>query len=319
MPGVKNRSAGSLWAVTCFYNPMGNEHRLVNYHTFRQRLNAPLVTVELAYNEEFQLNESDVEILIQLHAKDVLWQTERLFNLAIQAVPRDCQKIAWIDCDIVFQRDDWASATSQLLDRFALVQLYEKLYDLRRHASFAQVNLEHADWAAVSVVSALAAGKSAPDVLRLDVSSATGRSRAVSGGAWAARREVIDEHGLYDACILAGNDRARACAAMGHFDAAIENWLMNARQAEHYMAWAKPFFNTVRGNIGYVEGSVMHLWHGNMLHRNSIRRYDGLQEFDFDPFCDIAIAPNGCWQWNTNKSAMHEYVREYLESREEAG
>src|SRR5262245_24288280 len=97
---------GKLWAITCYFNPVGYRRRLENYLTFRQRLRAPLITVELSYGETFQLARGSAEILIQLRGQDVLWQKERLLNVALAAVPPACDKIAWLDCDVVFERSD---------------------------------------------------------------------------------------------------------------------------------------------------------------------------------------------------------------------
>jgi hypothetical protein len=295
---------------------MGNKYRRGNYDTFRRRLNAPLVTVELAYDDqEFQLNDSDADILIQIRTAHVLWQTERLFNHAFAAVPSDCQKIAWIDCDFVFLEDDWSDSASELLDRFALVQLYEYLIDEKQDGDSRPLN--SSDTTANSIASLLAKGEPITDLLRMNVSPNTGRNKGVAGGAWAARRDLLDKHGIYDACLLAGNDRAVVAAALGRFDITISNWLMNQRTAEHYLEWALPFYETVQGEIGFAPGTALHLWHGDPAHRAAkIRRYDGLVEFNFDPVHDIAIDDNGCWRWNSNKPDLHNYVHTFLTQRE---
>ena len=104
--------------------------RLSNFEIFRERLNVPLVAVELAYDFDFQLQDQDAEILIQLRGGAVLWQKERLLNLALQALPRQCRKIAWLDCDVIFGAADWAGLVSELLDRFALAQIFKRVHYL---------------------------------------------------------------------------------------------------------------------------------------------------------------------------------------------
>jgi hypothetical protein len=47
------RGAGGLWAITSYFNPMGYRRRLANDRVFRENLNVPLVTIELAYGPEF--------------------------------------------------------------------------------------------------------------------------------------------------------------------------------------------------------------------------------------------------------------------------
>jgi hypothetical protein len=75
----------------------------------------------------------------------------------------------------------------------------------------------------------------------------------------------------------------------------------------------------VRGEIGYLESYILHLWHGNVGDRRSRSRHEGLQKYQFDPFIDIARGPNGCWRWNTPKREMHDYIRRYFSSRREDG
>jgi len=58
----------NLWAITCYFNPVGYRRRLQNYRTFRQRLKVPLVTVELSFGQEFQLSSGDADVVVQLHS-----------------------------------------------------------------------------------------------------------------------------------------------------------------------------------------------------------------------------------------------------------
>ena len=96
------QSGNDLWAITCYFNPMRYQRRLANFRIFRDRLQLPLVAVELAYGQEFELQAQDAEILIQLRDGAVLWQKERLLNIALQALPSSCHRVAWLDCDIFF-------------------------------------------------------------------------------------------------------------------------------------------------------------------------------------------------------------------------
>src|SRR5688500_17208469 len=105
----------ALWAITCYFNPVGYRRRLENYRTFRQRLKVPLVTVELSLDERFQLASGDADILVQLQNPSILWQKERLLNVALESLPDGCDKVAWLDCDIVFESYDWAERASRAL------------------------------------------------------------------------------------------------------------------------------------------------------------------------------------------------------------
>ena len=76
-----------LWAITSYFNPAGYNTRLANYRAFRARLKVPLVTVEASFDGRVQLRAGDAEILVQRTARDVLWQKERLLNVALGFLP----------------------------------------------------------------------------------------------------------------------------------------------------------------------------------------------------------------------------------------
>ncbi len=124
-----NRTS-DLWAITSYFNPFQSERRRQNYREFRRHLGVPLVAVELSFDGDFELVATDAEILVQMRGRDVLWQKERLLNIALTALPSECRKVAWVDCDVVFARNDWSTETSRRLDEFTVIQPFERAYDL---------------------------------------------------------------------------------------------------------------------------------------------------------------------------------------------
>src|SRR5262249_17165311 len=142
---------------------------------------------------------------------------------------------------------------------------------------------------------------------------------SANGFAWAARRELLRQHGLFDACIIGGGDRAVNCAANQCFDELMNRHYMNEPQRERYLSWARPFYETVHAEFGCLEGDIFHLWHGGIQGRRTRERHRGLQPFKFDPYSDIAIDMNGCWRWITRKQDMHDYIRGYFALRREDG
>jgi len=301
-----------LWTITSYFNPMRSRRRRANYRTFRARLHLPLVAVELAYGADFDLEEGDADVLIQLRGRDVMWQKERLLNVALRHVPASCRRIVWTDCDTVFEAADWSDRLDALLDRHPLVQ------------AFSRIHHQPADWRPGAAETSPLFTQPAVLALVAEVGSdpfasplATGSGSSSKGGVWAARREVLEAHGFYDACIIGGGDLALASAIHGRFDVATRT--MNGRQAEHYLRWARPWHDLLAGQASVLDGTVSHLWHGEVTDRRYRQRHDGLAPHDFDPFEDIAHDDNGVWRWNTDKPAMHEYVRAYFAARREDG
>ena|SRR5438093_6393950 len=306
--------AGNLWAITCYFNPIGYKTRLRNYQAFRQRLAVPLLTVELSFDGNFQLRRDDADIVVQLQGRHVMWQKERLLNVALQLVPPACDRIAWLDCDVVFERSDWPERAIRALDQFALLRLFHKRHDLPRDAPVDQLRLP--DSSAESMADIADPDAVLEDPLR---PAAPLEQRTSPGLAWAGRRDVLAKHGVYDACILGSGDRAILCAALGQFDYIARALRMNRRRLEHYLTWAEPFFESVHGRIGYLQGRIFHLWHGDRNDREYRERQALLEKFEFDPYTDIAVDGNGCWRWNSDKPDLHESVKRYFESRNEDG
>jgi hypothetical protein len=235
----------------------------------------------------------------------------------LKLVPDSCDRVAWLDCDVVFECDNWAERASLALDHFTLLRLFGKRFDLSPDVLPDQICAGGVNAPTKSVVRERAAGEaSLEDLSQAPVQLQQCRS---PGLAWASRRELLEKHGFYDACILGSGDRAILYAALGQFGHAANALRMNARRFEHYLAWARPFFESVHGQVGHIHGRLFHLWHGERNNREYRERQRLLEEFDFDPYTDIAIDPTGCWRWNSDKPDFHRSIRNYFQSRKEDG
>jgi hypothetical protein len=310
--------ARSLWAITSYFNPVSYTRRLLNYRTFRSRLAVPLVTVELARDRSrFQLQPDDADVLVQVTGEDLLWQKERLLNVALAALPGECREVVWLDCDVVFVGDEWPNRVLQTLASVPLLQPFARIYELARGATPEDPDPVRSPRTGHSVARLLPEVSSTADLLRTNGKHPTLGTFKV-GLAWAARRTLLEEHGIYDGCIVGGGDHAFAVAALGCFDS-LRKLHLNERQTAHYLAWAQPFFEAVRGQVGYVDSTLFHLWHGNRSNRKYGQRHRDFVRFGFDPYADIAVDAQGCWRWTTRIDEMRAYLRDYFESRNEDG
>ena len=314
-----NGSGGArLWAIAAYFNPVGFTRRLHNYRIFRRALRVPLATVELARSADaFQLSSADADILVQITGEDCLWQKERLLNIALRALPPQCDQVAWLDCDVVFPDPEWPQRVSATLDAVPLAQAFERFYELGPDVDATDLNPGLAFGSGSSAASHLARGMTVEQLFAPRLGSRLQRGSTV-GLAWAARRALLDRHGLYDACILGGGDKAMMSAALGRFEYVV-SLDMNERQLAHYLEWARPYFAAVGGSIGYVPSPVYHLWHGDLRHRRHRQRHREFTQFSFDPYVDLMLDRRGAWAWNSPKPQMHDYLSSYFASRREDG
>jgi hypothetical protein len=127
--------AAMLWGITSYFNPSGYKNRSTTYRTFKKHLRIPLIAVELSFNGEFELQSADADIIVRLTGRDALWQKERLLNLALRALPAECDAVAWLDADVIFEREDWPEHARAALKRCSIVQPFRERCNLARGAT----------------------------------------------------------------------------------------------------------------------------------------------------------------------------------------
>jgi hypothetical protein len=308
----------ALWAITSYFNPVGYERRLLAFKAFREALSVPLVVVEFGPEGRHQLSEDDADILVRVPGQSVLWQKERLLNIALEALPSDCRSVAWLDCDILFGQADWPERAVAALETTPLVQLYRQLHYLGPDWRPGE---ERSD-AVVRTRQALVSGitpESPVEECLVHPSPNCRPGTYANGMAWAARRDLLDRCHFYDACVIGGGDRALVCAAYGCFEHLFQWHAMNEAQRNHYLEWARPFRDECRGSASFLDGDIYHQWHGDAANRGLGSRQAGLGRFDFDPYRDIALDVHGCWRWSSDKPEMHAYFESYFVARKEDG
>jgi hypothetical protein len=309
---ARYRPADDLWIVTAYYNPSRYASRIRNAELFCAKLqNAGLnwLAIECASGDApFDLPPSPR--VVHVRSRDLLWQKERLLNLAIAALPASCRKIAWLDADVLFEDPDWAVATSALLETHAVVQPFDRVIRLPRgHHAYLGDGVTWEGFADVFArfPNAVAEGDFA--------------IHGHSGFAWAARRDVVEAHGLYDACVAGGGDHLIAHAFSGEWDSRCIQTIFgdNAVHAAHGIAWCERVYPHVRARIGRIPGALLHLWHGDVPERRYRERVAWLAGAGFDPDRDIRIGAEGCWEWSSDKPALHAKMRDYFSMRREDG
>lgn len=307
-----------LWGICAYFNPLGYRRRLSNYRIFRDRIGVPLVTVEYGLGGRFELSEDDADILIRCSGDDILWQRERLLNIALSAVPTTCRKIARFDTDIVFDDDNWVDNAVAMLDDYPMVQLFSEAHDQPQDfvPGVDRFPNGSATWRSFGSLGPLSRQIETLDRRK---QAQIGRSSSAMGLAWAFRRELHAELGIYDACILGGGEHALLCAACGVPEYVTDYQGMGCEWRGHYEKWAERFYGFTEGRIGAIPGAVSHLWHGEIANRGYGARYRHFREFEFSPQSDLRLNDDLAWRWKSPKTEMHSYVRNYFASRREDG
>lgn len=304
---------GSFWVVCCYFNPAGFHTKRANFDQFIEGIrgvHAPYIVVECACEDQpFQLPASDN--VIRVRAIDPLWQKERLLNVALSRLPEDCSKVAWLDCDILFDDPDWFRRASDALDAFAAIQPFTVAVRLPRQGP-------SSDPAAIDESRSLAAVCSAAPSL---ITCGDFDRHGHTGYAWAARRDWLDRHGLYDACLSGSADHLMAHALYGDLTSGCIDALLGrdaTAYRRHFERWAAGVAADVRGSVGVIEGRVRHLWHGDSADRHYFLRAQQFRSFGFDPERDLRVGPEGAWEWSGGASStMRHWARAFFTLRNE--
>jgi hypothetical protein len=323
----------TVWAITAYFNPGRFRRRYANYQTFRKALKLPLLTIEWSPEARFDLDDEHADVLVRVSGGALMWQKERLLNIAVSRLPAECDLVAWLDCDVVFSDERWISELLAESKRSAVTQLFSRVVHLpatpARDAGAASAPLELAlltrtalasrAHAAQAPIPDEGAGDDAalPDAQREARELARLAARPSSGHAWAARRELLADHGLYDACVCGAGDMALALAALGRPEAFLAGYPLNDGQRAHYEAWAARFGAAVGGAVGCLQGTLFHLFHGRMVDRQYRTRLARLADSGFDPARDLLRSAQGAWEWAAPDDALARFLAEYFRDRRE--
>lgn len=303
-----------LYVVTCLENPLRWRSRYANYYAFQKHVadsGAILVTVELAMGgRQFEVTQKDDPYDLQVRTRDELFHKENLQNLGAERLPHGVQYVAFIDADAIFTRQDWAQETMHLLQHYDVIQMFSNYVDLRPdHTTCSPVpsfmyNYYHD-------------GDCFPDPY------CHYKPRKWSGApglAWAYRIEALDKLGrLLDRCILGGGDSHMAFGLVGQKDLAkLHQEVKHSTDAyRKYIAEWQINASILNKNVGYMDGTLLHKWHGERGKRGYTTRWKILDDDQFDPYVDVKLDHQGVLVWTGNKPKLRDDVRHYFRSRSE--
>lgn len=325
-----------LYVVTAISNPCRYRSRSVLYRDFAKRVKdagAELLTVEATFGErEHDVTSGCSSSGIQLRTSHELWHKENLLNVGIGRLPPEAKYIAWIDADVAFSRADWAVETVHQLQHFPVVQMWSYGLDLGPHEEplgrfkgFARCWMDgdqmsgHMASSKSHATASMGSGAQGSHCDAVPGSNAPTTSPWHTGYAWAARREALDQTGgLLDWAILGAADRHMAMAMIGRGADSCD-----ARVHPHYrgllLQWQKRAA-ALKQNIGAVDTTLLHYWHGKKADRRYRDRWQILVRNQFDPIGDLTRDSQGVWQLvveSQRQVRLRDELREYFRARNE--
>ena len=325
MSHIKNLPTGPdnlsdpVYVVTTVFNPIRFNSRWRLYNKFAHHVTTSggiLYTVEVALGDrEFSVTTSNNPCHLQLRSREIIWHKERALNLLIHRLPANWKYLAWVDADVTFVRTDWINEIRHQLQVYDILQPWKIAEDLdalehpiQRHMSFG------ASFANRIRTPKQATGNYEGSVI---LSSSAGDMQAWHPGfAWAIRRDAFDKIGaLFDTGICGAGDNHMAKALVG--DAANS---CHPQVSEGYrsavLEWGERAAMLYR-NIGYMDGLLLHHWHGPKAGRRYWDRWKILTETKFDPSKDLIREATGLFGLKPQRYELKRLLREYFLQRNE--
>lgn len=212
-------------------------------------------------------------------------------NVGFRHLPPRVKYVAWIDADTIFPDDQWVKMTVDALQRVPVIQMYSHLRMLDARGGL--ISLDNSRVAT------------------------PGDPMGRPGLAWAARRELIDKHRLYDRCGTGANDVVLCHSSTGDF----KNYWFRTRSKglrQDMMAWGAQWYSSTRGAVDFLPITPSHLYHGERSKRGYGPAVADSLLAGYDPVAHTRYDEGGALAWSPDAPAtMNQRFQAYFESREE--
>jgi len=305
--------SSDFWVITSYFNPARYKTKRLNFDAFMEGMNAVganVLVVEMAFGDApFELEPG--ERVLHFRGDSVMWQKERLLNVAAARLPDSCRKVGWFDADLIFKEPDWLERTSEALDRHMVLQPFS-------HA--VRLNRDNCDDGTGSLSESFAS-----IFVRDPAPARVGNfhSHGHTGFAWAARREFFEECGLYEASLTGAGDHLMAhafVAGMANSPCMRHVFHGAAHYSEHFIRWGIRARDLAGAKIGVVPGRILHLWHGDLEDRAYGERLRQFRALGFNPDLHLRHDEGGMLEWSDEAPAhLKTWCEDMFHGRNEDG
>lgn len=235
---------------------------------------------------------------VTLKSKSTVWLKENLINLGVESLPRGWKYVAWIDADLEFLNQNWVRDTIHELQTADVVQMWRSAVNLGPYGETIKTDKSFA---------------------YMFVGSGTKWNPTDKYGfwhpgyAWACTRSAYEQMGgLVEWAILGSGDRHMAMAFAG---LALES---AGTVHENYKGLLRLYESRVKDfKVSWVDGTIVHYWHGSFADRRYKERWDILTKNAYDPAVDIEFTHRGTVQLSKKGQRFEQFLNEYFVGRKE--
>lgn len=264
--------------ITPYFNFTNYDSVRQNLYRFRQALGYKVTVVELSLTGRFHCATESHDLRLASDVRSIMFQRNRLINLAIRRLPTNITKVAWVDGDVLFDDPQWLDKLSELLDDVEIAQPFDTARSLDIHGA---VTRARPSWCSI-------------------MGTDTDKWSSSRGYAWGARLDALPtlpleqgKIGLLDRQLVSEDTvMAMYWAGMG-----LGGDVRRMGQTMEYYCRVWSGSQPTR-KLGFVPGVVSHLYHGEYASKYEEDR-DYLTNTNYDPMNDVVIDPStGVYRWS---------------------
>jgi hypothetical protein len=300
--------------IACFYNPQMSTARVNNAYKFYssiQHLNHRIIECSIK-NSPFYLPNN--EFITRIYSDTLLWHKETLLNKIINDLPKQFKYVFWVDMDVIFENDNWLVEGVKQLQDNNIIQPFSYCFHLNKGETYPKTTYMN-----------YLATLSQPNVLynkcwrsfcsnyKIGYTKSTDYNKhGHVGFAWGARRELLNSVQLYERALVGGADHIIAHAAAGEINHECITKSFN-EDLQAVNEWSKKFDYFCKRKIGYVQGNLFHLWHGDIEKRDYFNRVK-----KFTPLSKTIVQKDNNGLYHSDDSYIAGFMTDYFQKREES-
>lgn len=329
-----------FYLITPIMNSPRYKVRAENYRKFKaiaESAGIKLITVEAAFGDRpFEVTERDNPFHLQYRTHDELWLKECLVNRAIEYILQidpDAEYAMWQDSDCFPMsppREYYLEVWHQL-QHFEFVQCWKYLQDFGPdYQPIGQVQLSfmatyEMNGFQIPQERTVRRGALINDmVVRANNKPEYSGRYGAPGLAWAAsigRDSALSKcGGLIDWTILGAGDWHMAMSLVSGHDPVRKDGQPLSKYLQKIYDWQVRAERWIKRDVGYVNTTLGHWFHGTKLNRKYATRGQILVDCDFDPDVDIKRDSQGIYVLETYEERqirLRDLLRYYFSVRNE--
>lgn len=238
-----------------------------------------------------------------------LWLKENMLNIGVKNLfPKDWKYMAWVDTDLHFRNQNWATGTIRALQTYHVVQPWSHGTAILSDGS-ARTPIDASFGYLFAHGKKMSWGKHSVN---------DGYTYAHCGYSWAYSRyfwENVEK--LIDFCLIGSADHHMCWSMIGKSEDTCDG-RMNKGYKEMLADWAAKAIRASGNMVGYVPGVVEHGHHGPLRGRDYGGRWGILVDIQFNPKADIEYDGQGVIHYiGSKKNELTRRLISYNRTRNE--